>query len=187
MADIRPGKPVDTIGAQIPERHEVAPRAKRKGHKLPGRDITLTPEIADLICKARARGVSWTDAAHFAEVHPATLAVWRDKAAQGKQPYADLLAQADQADARAVVQLADFVHRGAAKDWRAAAWMLERRRPAEFGAKALDRVEVTGQIDVRDTDPARAALLDSLLREKAARLEAMRRAAEGDAGDAPGA
>lgn len=187
MADLRPGRPVDTIGAQIPERHEVAPKARRKTRKPPGRDVTLTPEIADLICKARARGVSWADAAHFAEVHPATLSQWRQKAEAGKQPYADLLAKADQADARAIVQLAEHVQRGAAKDWRAAAWLLERRRPEQFGPKATERVEVSGQIDVKDTDPARAALFEALVREKTARLEAMRRSETGDAGDAPGA
>lgn len=71
----------------------------------------------------------------------------------GIEPWASLVVQIDRAVARSISRWVGNVDTAAAEDWRAAAWLLERRFPKKFGR---DRGEKSsgGAITVEFIRPA---------------------------------
>lgn len=98
-----------------------------------------TPERQLAIVNALVAGNTRRAAAAFAEIDQNTFYRWLDD-----DP--DFRAAVDHAEAKAEVRYVTRVAQAVAEgDWHAAAWWLERRRPADFGRR--DRVEMT--VDIR--------------------------------------
>ena len=90
-----------------------------------------TPERLSAICEAVARGLSPSRAAIVCGVSKQALSDWCDpNGLNFDQDIPDSIARAESAFIQA--RLAS-VQAAEPKDWRAAAWLLERRYPAEFG------------------------------------------------------
>jgi hypothetical protein len=88
-----------------------------------------TPARRDAILLALSKGDSRAGAAAAAGIDRGTLRLWaaRDPA----------LAEAiEAAEARAVARFNGVIWEAAPKDWRAAAWWLERRVPETYGRRA---------------------------------------------------
>jgi transposase len=64
-----------------------------------------------------------------------------------EQRYVDFVRDADVALAEGKAILVARVHSASEKDWRAAAWMLERKFPSQYGQTL--RSDVTAKVDVK--------------------------------------
>lgn len=94
-----------------------------------GRKLQLTPELSKSICTLVQGGASIPDACLASGYSWNTVKVWiaRGRTAKREQPFARFADELAQAKAKwragAVLQIT----KASAKDWRAAAWLLERR------------------------------------------------------------
>jgi hypothetical protein len=108
-----------------------------------GRPCKLTKKTQDAICRALANGNTRADAATLAGVVQATLYRWlAEGRKQESGEFRDLLEAVKRAESQAVDANVKHIKRAASKQWQAAAWWLERRRPKQFGRR--ERLEHTG-------------------------------------------
>lgn len=138
-----------------------AAAAKHPGRT--GRPSKLTPEIQGRICQAIAAGNYMETAAAYCLVDKPTLYAWMKKGnTQRHGKYRDFLNAMDEALAKAEIRGVTTIAAAGAKQWQAAAWLLERTRPKRFGRKLLELTGANGgpiQTEERGT-----ALLDTLRR-----------------------
>jgi hypothetical protein len=87
----------------------------------------LTPELQKLICTLLQAGNTKKVAAEAAGIAESTFYDWM----QTRPAFA---AAVEKAEAEAEATLVTRVAKAAASSWRAAAWLLERRNPDEWGA-----------------------------------------------------
>ena len=88
----------------------------------------------DEICKGVAIGLTLTDACRAAGVDISTFYTWQNKA-KVNPDYAFFNDKVDEARAQGERMLAGRITEHSKKDWRAAAWLLERRNNAVWGRK----------------------------------------------------
>lgn len=112
-----------------------------------GRPSKLTPERRKRLLDAIRAGAPKTHAAAAAGIDRETLRRWERRAEEPNAPaeYVAFAADLHACEAEAFVTLTATVRQAARTDWRAAAWLLERRAPDEYGRR--DRVEHSGRID----------------------------------------
>jgi len=136
-----------------------------------GRPTKLTPETQDTICQALAAGTPLKYAAVYAGVGISTVHNWVARADGDGGIYAEFRDAIRRAQARSVTRLvAQIATAAQGGDWRAAAWLLERRAPEEFvapekradldasRAKAeVTRAEADGKLRYLDRRRAREA------------------------------
>jgi transposase-like protein len=111
-------------------------RGRPKGsHKLDAQKIQI-------ICQALSRGATRTLAAASAGVSGSVLRGWltrgeMDHASENLEDeqsiFAELYLKVIAAEFEAAGRWLDMVSGAAPQDWRAAAWLLERRHPQDFG------------------------------------------------------
>lgn len=138
--------------------------------KKTGRPTLLDDERMQRICNALRDGASIEHASRSAGIHRATYHNWmergrteRDRRAAGipaddhEQPFLDFLDAVEKAQSDAVVNLiGEIANHARNGTWQAAAWILERKYPKEWGR--FDRTEHTGpeggpvRIDVSTED-----------------------------------
>jgi hypothetical protein len=95
------------------------------------RPTRLTAEVEKRICDALAAGNTRADAARYAGINPSTFYDWMKRgrsASRGR--FSEFANKVREAEARCAVGYVATVKKAAAKDWRAAAWWLSRRRKA---------------------------------------------------------
>lgn len=134
---------------------------------MPGRKpLTLDDARRKRLLDALAMGATKRLAAAACGVSEDTLARWR-KAHPGLQ------ADMDQAEAQGAVQALAVIKQAAASGtWQAAAWLLERRYPLEFGRTTPQvREEATQTTPL--TDPVADARLARIIETTATRLAAV--------------
>jgi len=102
---------------------------------------TCTPEVTELFCDAIRLGLSYRDAARVAGIAPRTANDWRAQGREEIEPYATFLAAVERAQGEGAQARLELIMGAALKDWKAAAWIQERRDPADYGTH---RLEVTG-------------------------------------------
>lgn len=94
-----------------------------------GRRTKYTPDVVDRIEQALQLGASYRLACLYGGISEDTFGRWRDK----KPEFAEIVARAEGIGA---VQLLEAIDAAAsAGNWRAAAWILERRYPEEYGRR----------------------------------------------------
>jgi hypothetical protein len=107
----------------------------------PGRPTRYSDALADQLCNLIGAGVPIRVASRSLGIGRSTLYEWRDAGRRGLDPYVVFEAKIERALSRAETSLTLNLVRAAQKDWRAAAWWLERRHPERYGAKQTMRVE----------------------------------------------
>jgi len=123
-----------------------------------GRRSKLTPETITLIQDALAAGATYRLAAMYAGIHEATLYEWKAK----KPEFSEALTRAE---GRGAVHILAEIRAAARTDWRAGAWILEKRYPQEFGKQVLEvQGKDGGALQLEATD-----VLEKLLCEVEAR------------------
>ena len=102
----------------------------------------LTPEVQNTFLEAIDIGLTHKLACEYAVISESTFYAWvqRGKAATSGI-YLEFLDALARAEAQGASRLLAQIRLHAATDWRAAAWVLERRHPDDYGKRA----EVTGK------------------------------------------
>jgi len=115
------------------------------------RPTKYTPETANRVLEGIRLGMTWRHAAAYAGVSVLTIRRWC-------QRYADFGRQLEEAEGHAVAANMERIRQAALNgDWRASAWILERRWPEDYGAR--QRVDQTITVDVRKAAEKAAAEL----------------------------
>ena len=105
-------------------------RAKRNGQQAPHRPSEYTPECVQTICASVAKGAPLKDAAADGGIDYGTLARWRNE--EDKEEFREALARAE---ALFKARHTTNIEAHSVFDWKASAFLLERRFPKDFGAK----------------------------------------------------
>ena len=96
-----------------------------------GRPTKLTPEVTKTITDAIAIGATYQAAAEYAGVGYSTFLAWMVKKAKNYVAFQEAVTGAN---AKARISLLAAIQKPAREgDWRAAAWILERRFGDEYG------------------------------------------------------
>jgi transposase len=112
------------------------------------RRVTLTREVHEKVREALDAGAYQRDAATYAGISPRTFYGWLNRAREAEEALdrgepvesvdRDLVAflhMVEGARARVAVDLLTVVQTAARRDWRAAAWFLERSYPEQWGKR----------------------------------------------------
>lgn len=135
-----------------------------------GRPTKLTPEALDSILNTVAHGSTFHAAAEAAGINRTTLVAWRERGEADLDNHKDtvfarLADGLPRARARGEASLVDTIRAHATMDWRAAAWLLERRSPEDWAKRDSLDVNVTERAKPRDvapTDTNRTRILEVL-------------------------
>jgi hypothetical protein len=144
------------------------------GKKRVGAPSKLDHATINTLVEALELGLTWEVAAATIGVHKSTLHGWRDKGAAdleaGKPTlYADLVDRLTRAVAVAELELVRTVKAHGPVDWRAAAWILERRHPDRWARRTSggDNLETMEPRTVAPDAPARDAIVAILAKATA--------------------
>lgn len=107
------------------------------GKRRVGRPSKLNPETSTAIIDAVRTGATLDVAAAAAGINVGTLHKWRDRGetdlnAAHDTIYARLVDELTRATAAGEVSLVRMIRSAGLTDWRAAAWLLERRAPSRW-------------------------------------------------------
>ena len=109
---------------------------------MAGRPTKLTPEVQETIVDGINAGLTFRLTCARAGVNPATFYRWLEKGEAAQTGvYREFCDTASRARADAALRLVSQITLQAPTDWRAAAFLLERRFPDDYGK----RTEVTGK------------------------------------------
>ena len=103
-----------------------------------GRPTKLKPQVQRVICEAMLKGCTKATAAAAAGINVVTLNDWdrrgqNDLKADEHTIYSDFSIEYRSAQQKAFETLTRRVFEASEKEWRAAAWILERRDPEHWG------------------------------------------------------
>ncbi len=127
--------------------------SKRK----PGRPTKLTPEVQQTICDALERGEVHVHAAEHGGISEATYYNWIRKGEEGDKEYVEFLLATMRAEAEGRKEIFKKIRCATETDWRAAAFLLERRYPQHYGKAARVDLTVGGKVEI-DHGLAQSAL-----------------------------
>lgn len=143
-------KPV-SAHARVPERPD--------GKSLP---YKFTQATADVICEAIAGGVHVLVACQAAGISTPTYYSWRKLGEEDRSgPLWEFREDVKRAEARAELALVAQVRIAGDSDWKAAAWMLEKRYRKRYG-ETLDPAKVDAMVEKK---------LKALLAEAQAKID----------------
>lgn len=129
-----------------------------------GRPSKLDDLRAKRILDAIAEGASRTAAAAKGGIHKATLMEWLARGRDGEPGYAEFLDRVKAAEADIELKMVRVIHAAAPTSWQAAAWFLERTRPADYAKREATpeqedaRAESSGASDIEVATSVLAAL-----------------------------
>ena len=109
----------------------------------------LTEELIEVMCDLKAKGLSNKDICLAVDIHEATLYRWMNK--PSNKLHRELSKQFKKAEARYKQELLESIRETALSKpryWTAAAWLLERKYPEEYG-----RPEVRSTKEAADEAP----------------------------------
>jgi hypothetical protein len=99
-----------------------------------GRKPKLTPELSQRICEFVRAGTYLVAAAAGCGIHRGTLYRWLERGEQQSHGrYREFLLAVERAQGEAEVRDTLQIAKAAPTDWKAAAWLLERRAPTRYG------------------------------------------------------
>lgn len=108
----------------------------------PGRPLKFNAEVMDVICKGVRLGLSYERAAESAGLGRTALSRWMAAEAEGDLRFRGVSDALAKARAEGETRLIARVIKAGEEDWRAAAWILERRHPEHYAR--MERREVSG-------------------------------------------
>lgn len=144
------------------------------GKRRVGAPTKLNETVIARVVEALEDGATYEVAAMSAGIHRDTLRQWREQGtrdlADGKRTqFGDLVAAVQDASARAEVELIRQVRAHGHTDWRAPAWILERRYPDRWARRTSggDNLESMEPRTVAPDAPARDAIVAILAKATA--------------------
>lgn len=103
--------------------------------------MLLTAEISNRLVDLVRRGNFLEVACKACGVTPSQLHKWLERGHSGEQPYRELGLRLSAAQAEAEIVLVESLNEAASRDWKAAAWKLERKYPDRYGPRLEARIE----------------------------------------------
>ena len=104
-----------------------------------GRPTDCTPEVTEIVCRELRLGLSIASACAAAGITKTSYYEYHQRAGEGT-PFSVFAAATTKARSEGTRGLEHTVRKAAVGDWRAAAWMLERKAPEDWSK----RTEITG-------------------------------------------
>ena len=108
------------------------------------RPTKLTPEVEERLVQAISVGATYKDACACAGISYQTFLNWQKRAErEDDERFVGFLDRIKRAQGEAAVGLLATINKTAHRDWKDAAWMLERRYPEGYDLRRLkpDRIE----------------------------------------------
>lgn len=148
---------------------------------MAGRKTKLTPEVQAKVVRAIKAGNYAEVAARHAGIDIATYMRWKVKGEEGREPYRAFREAIHDAEAYAQQRAVGVISRAMSKDWKAAAWYLERKFTAQWSK--YERHVLTGKDGgpIQTSDITEADL-DQRIAEAQARLTGRPTGDPGDQG-----
>jgi hypothetical protein len=104
--------------------------------KKVGRKLSLNAELQDKLCGLLRVGVPIVDACTECGISERTFHYWQSRALEkNERKFIHFLQAVDRAKAQSKIRSIVRIDKAAVNDWRADAWLLERRFPEEFGKR----------------------------------------------------
>ena len=117
----------------------------RKAKRRVGRPSKLDRGIADRAVLAIRLGAPFELAGLYAGIRRETITKWVRRGDENpKGEYGEFARRVKEAEGKAVVGCLARIRDAAEREWQAAAWLLERRYPEQFG-RMFHKVEMTGK------------------------------------------
>ena len=132
-----------------------------------GRPTKFTPETRKKILWALRLGNYRKASAEYAGISERTLCDWLSRGAEAEPGYADFCSDVLEAEQVAEIRALGVIQQAANRDWKAAAWFLERKFPQRYCTRAA--VFLAKRLDVDDPDDL-DALGDEELDDEVLRL-----------------
>ena len=115
-----------------------------------GRPTDCTPEVVETICAELRAAMTIKTACSQAGVSVTTYHNWLHRGEAGEEPFLGFLKAVTRAKEDGIRALAGTIRKEAVTDWRAAAWMLERRDPDEWSRRTELTGKSGGPVEVRE-------------------------------------
>lgn len=147
-------------------------KRKPKPENTKGRKTKLTKEVLTTVVDVLRGGATYEAAARAAGIHPDTLDEWRRRG-EGRDPrpahavYVRFATEVHAAVAEAERRWVQRIDAASALDWRAGAFLLERRHPDRYGKADRTKIEHSGSI----AQPVAVKDLDGYTMEELAELD----------------
>lgn len=103
--------------------------------------MVLTEDLCSRLVDLVRRGNFLQVACKACGVLPSQLHKWLERGHAGEEPYRQLGLRLNAAQAEAEIVLVESLNEAASRDWKAAAWKLERKYPDRYGPRLEARIE----------------------------------------------
>lgn len=139
---------------------------------MAGRRSKLTPPRKKAILLALSHpGCTLRMAAEYAGVDRSTLHHWLARGRAGVPAYAEFAEAVAHTEAISAIGSLGKILKAGEQDWRALAWLLEKRYPYEFGVKVGEDPDAVTSEALQASQEARMGALDKA-REQLAKIKA---------------
>lgn len=121
-------------------------KKKRRGPQqkwnTAGRPLELTDDIQKKICEALEMGAYIESAAAYADVHKTSLYAWLKRGRKGEtEQFVQFINAVDKAMEMGQLRHLRNIHKRGDTDWKASAWVLERKFPKKWGRREVFKIE----------------------------------------------
>jgi hypothetical protein len=131
------------------------------------RPVKLSADVEERIITAVREGASLKVAAGVAGIDPRSLTRWRARGRDGDVAFGPFCRRLDAAIQESELTLIQIVRKAARRDWKAAAWLLERRFRKRWAKDQPAKAAPTNGLELL-TDAELEAVAREVLTERAA-------------------
>lgn len=136
----------------------IAEKRMTPSSRSTGRPTSLTPDKEARILKAIATGMTYRLAAQYAGIDASTFYEWMRRGATEEEPFFQFSLKVRQAEADGALLNMKCIESAAINGtWQAAAWVLERRHPHEYGRTVQEHVQKVDWGELSDAQIQRLA------------------------------
>ena len=133
----------------------------------------LTPEIVEKISCLIREGNLPSVSASLCGISPSTFFNWMKRGREGEPRFLEFSESVERASSRATIdRVAHIVRAAEVGHWRAAAWLLERTRPEQYGKRSVGMAEWDARQERKFNENSRVSIED--LEDKVRRIHVMR-------------
>lgn len=118
------------------------PKSIDTASKPIGRPTKLTDHVKTRLIEALKNGASHELAAQYAGIGVSTFYAWKKKAEEGDPDFQEFVEVIANSESLGAIEILKKIHAAIDDDWKAGAWILERRYPETYGRQ---RIEHTGK------------------------------------------
>lgn len=107
-----------------------------------GRKLKLTKELVKKMVKLIRDGLFYKDVCKIVGIGETTFYRWMNFGERGIEPFLEFRVLVQRATAKAIIDNVKIISDASEKDWRASAWILEKRFPELWGEKKIIEIKL---------------------------------------------